>query len=207
MEQPSHDLRFHKLNFWQFQVNQRHGSHFVWHNLPMVLYGQYFQDPKFAFEQNLCFWFLSWDDRKVIWGHVEGMKIWLFSFQKNHARHLKVIMKPSNSWVKRNASQKDIKLPSWLTRFADWLRVDPSHFIFEINVGKSRIRHIMTLYLILQSILIRSWNSSVNFRVVVRRIRLFPTLIAKIKWVWTTLKSRAVLICFWDAFNFISGHT
>ena len=40
-----------------------------------------------------------------------------------------------------------------------------------------------------------SGNSSFNFRVVVCRIRLFPTLISKIKWLeyWTTLNS----IGFW----------
>ena len=54
---------------------------------------------------------------------------------------------------------------------------DPSHFIFGSNVGKGRIRHITTLNLNLQSILSRSRNVLFNFRVVVCRIRLFPTLI------------------------------
>ena len=52
---------------------------------------------------------------------------------------------------------------------------DPSHFIFEINCGKKRIRH-STLWS-------RSGNSLLNFNVVVCRIRLFPTLISKIKWL------------------------
>ena len=50
---------------------------------------------------------------------------------------------------------------------------------FEINVGKKRIRHITTLNLNLESILSRFRKSSVNFIVVVCRIRLFPTLILK----------------------------
>jgi len=64
---------------------------------------------------------------------------------------------------------------------------DPSHFIFEIDAGKSRIRHITTLNLNLQSMLSRSENSSFNFRVVVCWIRLFPTLISKIKWLRSRL--------------------
>ena len=62
---------------------------------------------------------------------------------------------------------------------------DQSHFIFEINVGKKRIRHRTTLnfeWSHVQSVLIRSWNSSFNFRLIVSRIRLFPTLVSKIKW-------------------------
>ena len=68
---------------------------------------------------------------------------------------------------------------------------DHSHFIFEINVGKSRIRHRTTLKLNnLLLILSRSRKSSFNLSVVLGRIRLFPTSISKIKWlkVLTTLK-------------------
>ena len=64
---------------------------------------------------------------------------------------------------------------------------DPSRFIFEISVGKGRIRHITTLNLNLQSTLSRSGNLSFNFRFVVCRIRLFPTLISKIKWLESEL--------------------
>ena len=64
----------------------------------------------------------------------------------------------------------------------------PSHFIFEINVGKKRIRHRTTLHLNLHSIMSRFRNSSFNFREVLCRIRLFPTIISKMDWVWTTLK-------------------
>ena len=64
---------------------------------------------------------------------------------------------------------------------------DPSHYIFEINVGKMRIRHRTTLNLNLQTILSRSKKLSFNFRVVACRIRLFPTLISKIKWLWYEL--------------------
>ena len=57
---------------------------------------------------------------------------------------------------------------------------DPSHFIFEINVGKSRIRHTTTLKL----------NNEC-------RIRLVPTLISKIKWLVPELP----LMCqFWSLF-------
>ena len=48
---------------------------------------------------------------------------------------------------------------------------DPSHFIFEINIGKSRIRHIKTQN--------RLKMTSFKFTVVLCRIRLFPTLISK----------------------------
>ena len=64
---------------------------------------------------------------------------------------------------------------------------DPIHSLFEINVGKSRIRHITTLNLNFQLILSQSRNFSFNFRVVVCRIRPFPTLISKIKWLWSEL--------------------
>ena len=64
---------------------------------------------------------------------------------------------------------------------------DPSHFIFEITIGMKRIRHGTSLNLIkwshLQSICSRSRNLPFNFSVVVCRIRLFPTLISKIKWL------------------------
>jgi len=63
---------------------------------------------------------------------------------------------------------------------------DPSHFIFEFNVGKSRIRHTTTLKLNdefpdrLQCV----WRlCHFKFRVVLCRIHLFPTLISKIKWL------------------------
>ena len=64
---------------------------------------------------------------------------------------------------------------------------DPSHYIFEISVGKRRIRHRTTLNLNLQAILSWCGNSPFNFRFVICRIRLFPTLISKIKWLWSTL--------------------
>ena len=71
----------------------------------------------------------------------------------------------------------------------EWVKgsSDPSHFIFEINVGKSRIRHRTTLNLNLQPIFSRSRNSPFSFRVVVCRIRLFPTLISRIKWLGSEL--------------------
>ena len=60
---------------------------------------------------------------------------------------------------------------------------DQKHFIFEINVGNGRIRHKKILNLNLQSILSRSKISSFDFRLVLCRIRLFTTLISKIKWL------------------------
>ena len=58
---------------------------------------------------------------------------------------------------------------------------DQSHFIFGINVWKSRIRHGTTLDWNLKSTLSRSRNSLFCFRVVLCHIRLFPTLLSKIK--------------------------
>ena len=55
----------------------------------------------------------------------------------------------------------------------------PSQYIFEINVGKRRIRHRTTLNLNLQTILSRSKNSPFNFIFIICRIRLFPTLNSK----------------------------
>ena len=62
---------------------------------------------------------------------------------------------------------------------------DPSHFIFEINLGKSRIRHTTTLKLNDEfprrlQIDLRS-RYLIKFRVVLCRIRHLPTLISKIK--------------------------
>ena len=53
---------------------------------------------------------------------------------------------------------------------------DPSHFIFENNVGKSRIRPCTTLNL-----------DDAIFEFLLCRIRLFPTLISKIKWLGNEL--------------------
>ena len=65
---------------------------------------------------------------------------------------------------------------------------DPSHSIFEINVGKSRIRHTATLKKNNEFLdRLKSWVSrsieviSFKFRTVICRIRLFPTLFSKIK--------------------------
>ena len=55
---------------------------------------------------------------------------------------------------------------------------DPN-FIFEINFGKRRIRHRTTLNL---NDAIFNRIEYLNFGVVLCRIRLFPTLISKIKW-------------------------
>ena len=115
-------------------------------------------------------------------------------------------------WIKPNASQKDNKLPAapvtphWSIPIGYFISFrgaiefkkfkgsqDRSHFIFETNVGKRRIRHRTTLNLKFQSILRRSRNSSLNSRVVVCRIRLFPTLISKIKWLASGLHLNSYL--------------
>ena len=64
---------------------------------------------------------------------------------------------------------------------------DPSHFIFEINVGNRRIRHRTILKLNFSSD--SNWQKikSFKFRVVQCRIRLFPALISKIKWLSSEL--------------------
>ena len=73
------------------------------------------------------------------------------------------------------------------------LRVDPSHFIFEINVGKSRIRHTTTLKLNDEFLDRLNIDWRFKFRVVICRIRLFPTLISKIKWLLSELPLRIIL--------------
>ena len=57
---------------------------------------------------------------------------------------------------------------------------DPSHFILEINVVKGRIRHRTTLNFI-------RFESRFNVRFVLCRIRLFPTLDSRIKWLGSEL--------------------
>ena len=63
----------------------------------------------------------------------------------------------------------------------------PSHFIFEINVGKRQIRHTTTLTLNdeFRDRLKIDWKF--KFRIDICRIRLFPTLIWKIKWLGSEL--------------------
>ena len=63
---------------------------------------------------------------------------------------------------------------------------DPSHFIFKINVGKRRIRHRTTLKLNDEFLdrLQFDWRwRNFKFRVVLCRIRPFPTLISENKWL------------------------
>ena len=81
---------------------------------------------------------------------------------------------------------------------------DQSHFIFELNVGQRRIRHTTTLNLNLQSISSWSRNSSFYFRVVVCRIRLFPTSISKIKWLGSELPLRTLWLVI-RKFDFFFG--
>ena len=60
---------------------------------------------------------------------------------------------------------------------------DPSHFIFEINVGKRPIRHTTTLKLNDEFLDPLNIDWRFKFRVVLCWIHLFPTLISKIKWL------------------------
>ena len=64
---------------------------------------------------------------------------------------------------------------------------DPSHFIFEKNVGKSRIRHRTTLNLNNEFLGRLKIDRKFKFRVVIWRIRHFPTLISNIKWLESEL--------------------
>ena len=70
----------------------------------------------------------------------------------------------------------------------------PSHFIFGINVGKSRIRHTTTLKLIdeFRNRLKILKMTSFKFGFVLCRIRLFPTFISKIKLLGSGLPLRFV---------------
>ena len=62
---------------------------------------------------------------------------------------------------------------------------DPNHFIFEINAAKGRIRHRTTLNL--NDIIFNRFGSRFNFRLVLCRIRLFPTLDSRIRWLGSAL--------------------
>ena len=64
---------------------------------------------------------------------------------------------------------------------------DLNHLIFEINVGKGRIRHKTTLNLNDEFLDRLKIDCRFKFRVVLCRIRLFPTLISKIKWFGSEL--------------------
>ena len=68
-----------------------------------------------------------------------------------------------------------------------------NHFIFEINVGKGRIRHTTTLNLNDEFLDRLKIDSRFKFRVVICRIRLSPTLISKIKWLVSELPLKFVL--------------
>ena len=64
---------------------------------------------------------------------------------------------------------------------------EPSQFNSEINVGKSRIRHTTTLKLNYEFLDRLKIDSRLKFRVFFCRIRRFPTLISKIKWLGSEL--------------------
>ena len=73
---------------------------------------------------------------------------------------------------------------------------DPNHFIFEINVGKGRIRNSLWNKERLCNWIARSDRlgmASFKFRVVLCRIRFFPTLILTIKWLGYGLPLRLLI--------------
>ena len=74
----------------------------------------------------------------------------------------------------------------------------PSHFIFDINVGKRRIRHTTTLKLDDEFLNRLKIDLRFKLRVVICRIYFFPTLISKMAWVWTTLKILSIFQDFDD---------
>ena len=66
-------------------------------------------------------------------------------------------------------------------------RPDPSNLIFEMNVRKRRIEHTTNLKLkdVFLDLLKIYWRF--KFSVIISRIRFLPTLILKIKWLWSEL--------------------
>ena len=64
---------------------------------------------------------------------------------------------------------------------------DQTHFIFEINVGEGRIRHRRTQESNFQIDSKTTEDDIIESRFVLCRIRLFPTLISKIKWLGSEL--------------------
>ena len=83
---------------------------------------------------------------------------------------------------------------SWLFEpeiFGNWSNLfkgspDPNHFIFDINVGKVRLRLRTTLNLN-DNIFNQFWIHLEIHHSISASIRIFPTLISKIKWLWYEL--------------------
>ena len=84
--------------------------------------------------------------------------------------------------VQQYSARLKIHLRSW---FMPKGSSGPSHLIFKINVGKSRIRHTTTLKLNDKFLDWLKIDWKFKFRVVICRIQLFPTLISKMKCVWS----------------------
>ena len=61
--------------------------------------------------------------------------------------------------------------------------------ITEINVGKSRFRHRTTLNLNDEFLDRLKLGLKFKFRIVMCRIRLFPTLISEMKWLWSEVQT------------------
>ena len=115
-------------------------------------------------------------------------KHWMVCWRKkdyeNHpAVHLN---KEFSAFPKKNHAYKIVRL----------FRTKP--FNFEINVGKGRIRHTTTLKLNDKFLDRLKIDWTFKFRVVICRIRPFPTLISKMKWSGSELP--LILIFSWKVY-------
>ena len=119
----------------------------------------------------------KWQD-KMRWKFLIDFLIDI-CFQLSFAGTITKLITRGNSWIFTNSPY------IWFLKFKvcihyrnDHVRKNPrilSHFIFLINVGKKRIRHTMTLLC---------------------RIRLFPTVISKIKWLGSELPLKTKVLKF-----------
>ena len=105
-----------------------------------------------------------------------------FDFLTLTSRSFRWAFRKEISWESENKRQLNSQESSGFKGSSD-----PSPYIFEINVGKSRIRHTTTLNDEFLNRLKIDWRWRSNSESVLSRIRLFPTLISKIKWLWSEL--------------------
>ena len=107
--------------------------------------------------------------------------------QRSTGNKVKGLIGPNRSWILKIGLVLVSTSPRFLENFQPEIdrafkdSLDPNHFVFEINVGKRRIRDTTTLKLNLRSSQNQLKMTSFKFKVVLCRIRLFPTLIPKIK--------------------------
>ena len=151
------------MNFWDF-----YQFHFRWLEESVIEIGQPVSNP---LTLNHLKWNWSYDPELFI------RVSWTAHF------HFSCTVQFRTGWTLLSTILKGLKMVKGSS--------DPSHFTLKIKLGKSRIRHTTTL----------KWNDEIqdrskinwkwrHFRVVLCRIRIFPTLIAKIKWLrsWLPLK-------------------